>query len=54
MNLPNRITFSRIFLIPVYIILMYLQNKWSIYVAGVMFIIASATDSVDGYVARKV
>ncbi len=53
MNLPNRITFSRIFLIPVYIILMYLQNKWSIYVAGVMFIIASATDSVDGYVARK-
>ncbi len=53
MNLPNRITFSRIFLIPIYIILMYLVNSWSGYVAGVIFIVASATDSVDGYVARK-
>lgn len=65
MNIPNRITLSRIFLIPVFILLLSLPldwGSWSIgtttlpivhFVAATIFIIASGTDWLDGYYARK-
>ncbi len=54
MNLPNRITLSRIILIP-FIIFFYLASfiPYGKFVAASLFVIACATDFVDGYVARK-
>ena len=53
MNIANRITITRIAMIPIYMILMYINTVWSIIAAGILFILASVTDSLDGYVARK-
>lgn len=65
MNIPNKITLSRIFLIPVFIILLSVtwdwgtveSGSWSIslvqLLAAIVFIFASATDWLDGYYARK-
>lgn len=65
MNIPNKITLSRIFLIPIFIILLSVPFNWgewnigdtvlpvSHFAAALLFIVASATDWVDGYYARK-
>ncbi len=53
MNLPNRITLFRVALIPVYFVLMYMNFDCAVYIAGAVYIIASITDSIDGYIARK-
>ncbi len=50
MNLANKITMVRILLIPVYVVLMILENY---YLAGAVFILASITDFIDGHIARK-
>ena len=51
MNLPNKITLFRIIMIPVFMLLFCLNISpvW----AGVIFIIASFSDFLDGYLARK-
>src|SRR5690625_1204316 len=65
MNLPNKITMSRIFLIPIFIIILSIPmdwGEWSIgtttlpvthFIGGLIFLIASLTDWLDGYYARK-
>lgn len=54
MNLPNKITIARILLVPFFIIVFLLpQIPYNNYIALALFIIASATDAVDGYIARK-
>jgi CDP-diacylglycerol---glycerol-3-phosphate 3-phosphatidyltransferase len=65
LNLPNKITVSRIFLIPVFMIILlggFDWGSWKMageelpvthFVAALIFIIASCTDWVDGYYARK-
>lgn len=65
MNVPNKITLSRIFLIPIFIILLSVPFNWgewnigdtalpvSHFVAALIFFVASATDWLDGYYARK-
>lgn len=65
MNLPNKITISRICLIPLFIIVLTIPFSWgewllagesfpvTHFVAAIIFIIASATDWLDGYYARK-
>ncbi len=53
MNTPNKLTLIRVFLIPVYVILMLMVFENHYYYAGAVFIIASLTDLVDGYIARK-
>lgn len=56
MNLPNLITIARILLAPVFVfvLLQYPQpgahERW---IAVVLFVLASATDGVDGALARK-
>ena len=65
MNIPNKITVSRILLIPLFLIIMLVPFDWgdmhllgvtlpvTHFVGALIFIIASSTDWVDGYYARK-
>ena len=54
MNLPNRITIIRVFMIPLYLVFMLIpQIPYGRYIAGVVFVIAALTDALDGYIARK-
>lgn len=65
-KLPNQLTMARIFMIPIFVILFYLpqgahfngfvsQDHSSVMwvVAAIVFAIASFTDWLDGYLARK-
>lgn len=53
MNLPNKLTLLRVFLVPVFILFMYLDMPMNLFVALSIFAIASITDAVDGHLARK-
>lgn len=65
MNIANKITTVRVLLIPVFILLLVLPLNWgqvswlnteipvNQLLAGIVFAIASSTDYVDGYLARK-
>lgn len=65
MNLPNKITVSRIFLIPLFLLVMLYPFSWgemnllgaempvTHFVGALIFIIASTTDWIDGHYARK-
>lgn len=52
-NLPNTLTWLRIFAIPLVIMLYYVPYQWSDPAAGLLFAAAGITDSLDGYFARK-
>lgn len=52
-NLPNTLTWLRIFAIPLVIALYYTPWGWSDPAAGLLFAAAGITDSLDGYFARK-
>jgi CDP-diacylglycerol--glycerol-3-phosphate 3-phosphatidyltransferase len=64
-NLPNKITVARIMLIPLFLVVMLVPFGWgnvevgtqllpvSHLIGALIFIIASATDWIDGYYARK-
>lgn len=54
MNLPNKITIARVFMIPIFLII-YLTNvlPYSNVIAAVIFVIAALSDALDGYLARK-
>ena len=55
MTTASKLTLARVFLIPVYMVFMYLSaceaNIWMWLALGV-FILASVTDFLDGYIAR--
>ena len=53
MNLPNKITISRILLIPVFMIVLYLPLEHREIIALLIFLLASATDGIDGHIARS-
>lgn len=54
MNLPNKITTIRVFMIPLYLVFMLVEPiPYGRYIAGVIFTIAALTDALDGYIARK-
>ena len=53
MNLPNRVTLVRIFLIPVFVAVVILRVPYGDYIAAAIFILAASTDGLDGYIARK-
>src|SRR5215468_471409 len=56
MNLPNSITMSRIACVP---LLIWILSPWFPWqgeqeiIASIVFILASITDGLDGYLARK-
>lgn len=53
MNLPNRLTVVRLLLIPLFLIVASLKYANADYVAAAVFVLASVTDGLDGYYARK-
>jgi len=53
MNLPNKLTISRVVMIPVFILFFYLDFTAHYFVALAVFGIASLTDLFDGKIARK-
>ncbi|SEK84336.1 CDP-diacylglycerol--glycerol-3-phosphate 3-phosphatidyltransferase [Atopomonas hussainii] len=53
MNIPNILTLLRVALIPVFVVLYYLPFSWSFWAASAVFALASATDWLDGYLARR-
>ena len=64
MNLPNKLTVFRIFLIPVFMLIIIFGGDartvaagytvyWSRVIAAIVFAIASATDWFDGHIARS-
>lgn len=64
-NLPNKITISRVILIPIFMIFLFVPMNLgdlafggvtiavSHFIAAIIFIVASCTDWLDGYYARK-
>ncbi|MDD7402845.1 MAG: CDP-diacylglycerol--glycerol-3-phosphate 3-phosphatidyltransferase [Butyribacter sp.] len=54
MNLPNKITMIRVILIPFFVFFMLTDFvPYSKIIAVAIFIVASLTDTLDGYLARK-
>ena len=54
MNLANKLTMIRIFLVPVFLIFITVQDiPYGSIIATVIFIIASLTDQLDGHIARS-
>ncbi|MCL2188841.1 MAG: CDP-diacylglycerol--glycerol-3-phosphate 3-phosphatidyltransferase [Defluviitaleaceae bacterium] len=56
MNLPNKITLARVLMIPVFLVVYMLKpfgEEASLWVALAIFAVASISDAVDGYLARR-
>ncbi|GKS09951.1 CDP-diacylglycerol--glycerol-3-phosphate 3-phosphatidyltransferase [Paenibacillus chitinolyticus] len=65
MNLANKITLARIFLVPIIMFFLLVNSQlppieiqtfsitYNQIIAALIFIIAASTDSLDGYIARK-
>lgn len=52
LNIPILLTFFRVLLIPIFIILFYLPIESSAFWSALIFLIAAITDLLDGYLAR--
>ena len=56
---PNLVTYSRIVLVIIFLVLDALAGEWGAdnltfrWIAAVLFIIAASTDKIDGWMARK-
>ena len=50
---PNLLTLLRIILIPVFVIVFYVEAPWAPYAAALVFGAAAITDWLDGYLARR-
>lgn len=54
MNLPNKITIFRVFMIPLFVVLMMLQRiPGNEFYALAVYAIACISDALDGHIARK-
>lgn len=54
MNTPNKLTLLRVILIPFFVVCMLaVSADWGKWAALVIFVIASLTDTLDGYLARR-
>jgi len=52
-NIPNMLTGFRIILIPIFVVIFYLPFSWAAPFAAFIFMLAGATDWLDGYLARR-
>lgn len=58
MNVPNKLTLLRVIMIPFFVwVLMFGSGLFGVqtsrYIATALFVIASATDALDGHIARR-
>ncbi len=53
MNTANKLTMLRVFMIPAFLLVLYLGIPFATYIALAIFIVASLTDWLDGYIARN-
>ncbi|MGE3474585.1 MAG: CDP-diacylglycerol--glycerol-3-phosphate 3-phosphatidyltransferase [Rhodospirillaceae bacterium] len=53
LNLPNLLTISRIFVIPIVLVLIVFDEAWARWTACGLFTLAGITDFFDGYLARR-
>ena len=54
MNLPTKLTLSRIIMIPLFVAAYYITAiKGTFYISAGIFALAAVTDFLDGYLARK-
>lgn len=53
MNTPNKLTLMRTLMVPIFVLCMYLDFNNSRIIATLIFAIASFTDFLDGYLARR-
>ena len=53
MNLPNKLTLMRIAMTPLFMAAMLIEFPHHYLVALLLFVLASITDALDGYIARK-
>ncbi len=53
MNAPILLTWLRIALIPLFVLVFFLPFEWARPVSSLIFVVAGLTDILDGYLARK-
>ena len=55
MNLPNKISLTRICMIPVFVLVFFLDGvlPFSYGIAAIIFAVAACTDFIDGHIARS-
>jgi len=53
LTVPTWLTLARIALIPVLVVVYYLDARWSNLAATLVFVAASLTDWLDGWIARR-
>ena len=52
MNTANKLTLTRVVMIPIFLVVLYLDFAFNKYIALAIFILASITDFIDGYVVH--
>ena len=52
-NVPNLLSFSRILATIIIFVLVLINTPWAYLIATILFILASVTDFLDGYLARR-
>lgn len=53
MNTANKITMIRVILVPIFMVLLMIDNALCQYLSLGVFVLASVTDAIDGHIARK-
>ena len=53
MNLPNKITLTRILMIPIFVAIFFLDIPFAFGIAAIVFALAACTDFIDGHIARS-
>ena len=55
MNLPNKISLTRICIIPVFILTFFLDGvlPYNYVISAILFVLAACTDFIDGHIARS-
>ncbi|AOR23294.1 CDP-diacylglycerol--glycerol-3-phosphate 3-phosphatidyltransferase [Clostridium taeniosporum] len=54
MNLANKLTLIRIFLVPVFLVFIVVKRiPYGSFIATIIFVLAALTDKLDGYIARS-